>query len=258
LLSGYGIREWETQSSMVLQFPAAWASTFRWPPWQSTAWLALIALGFGCWYAGSTRLQRWRGIVFGVGIATAVLAPIYPVLGILSVYQWNWHYLLLPGLAFFVLAGWASQVCVKALRARPARRANGEALPTRRRAEAVVVVVLVFLTAAQFRSARLSAWPWHKDEHVERYRVEGTYELYSQDQSLIVDAIGTSSHHAGLQGIRRILLQVPPGPQACAPSECTASVARQRDLGGKCVRYLGGPPRIETVSCLMAATPTEN
>jgi hypothetical protein len=252
LLSAYGVREWQTQPSMLLEFPATWESTFRWPRWQATSWLALIASGLALWYARSTRWQCWRGIVLGLAITTALLAPIYPVWGILSVHRWNWHYLFLPGLAFFVLAGWASQVCVEVCRTKSVARAMADASAISRHAGTAVVVVLVFLTAAQFRSARLSAWPWHKDEHVDRYRVEGGYELYSADRTLIVDAIGTSAHHAGLQGIRRILLHVPAGPQACAPGECTTAVVRQRELGMECVQYFSGPPRLETVECSIA------
>jgi len=247
LLSGYDVGEWRTQPSMLLDFPATWESTFRWPHWQFAGWLALIFAGLALWFRRGTRVQRWRGTLFGAAVAVGLLAPIYPVLGILGVHHWNWHYLAIPGLAFFSLAGWASQVCADSLSA----PRHGGSAP--RRSAALLVLGLVLLSGAQFRSARLSAWPWHKDDHVERYRVEGTYELYSADRTTIVDAIGPSSHHIGLQQIRAILLHLPAGPMACAAGECVSAVARPRASGGGCVRYRPAPPRLEDVSCMVAS-----
>lgn len=248
LFSGYDVREWRTEPSMLLDFPATWESTFRWPHWQFAGWLALIFAGLALWWRRSTRFERWRGILFAGAVAVALLAPIYPVLGILVVYHWNWHYLVVPGLVFFSLAGWASQVCADSL---SAARKRGSASG---RSATILVLGLVLLTAAQFRSARLSAWPWHKDDHVERYRVEGKYELYSPDRSLIIDAIGPSSHHVGLQQIRATLLHLPEGPKACAAGACSAAIARQVETGGACVRYRPVPPALEQVPCRQGPT----
>lgn len=248
LLTGYGVAEWRTRPPMLLDLPATWEWAFQWPHWVSALWLGLLGVGIALWLKRSAAAARWRGVLFGFAVATAVLAPIYPVLGILTVHRWNPHYLFVPGLAFFALAGWASRQCVEASLA--ARRAEtSSATRPARWVEIAVGVTVVFLAIAQLRSARLASWPWSSDDHIARYRVEGEYELYAAERSLIVDAIGPPWHHIGLRGIRQHLLGLPEGPAACSGSECDAALKRQRDAHGICVRFFSGPPRLERVVC---------
>jgi hypothetical protein len=254
LLRGYEVPAWRTRPSMLLDFPATWEWTFHWERWQSVLWLALLGTGIALWFARRTRAQRWRGLAFGFAIAASVLVPIYPVLALLTVYRVNPHYLLIPGLAFFVLTGWASRECVEAFAGRSAARLSVDPQATRRRIEVAIAAILVFLTIAQFRTALLHAWPWQPMDQVAQYRLEGEYELYSTDRSLILNATGPAWHHVGLQQIRRELLQLPKGPSACVAGQCDVAAAQQQARSGICVRYFGNPPRLERVFCSSEAT----
>jgi hypothetical protein len=188
----------------------------------------------------------------GLAVAIALLAPIYPLLGILTVYRWNPHYLLVPGLAFFALAGWAARQCLDRVAAStPADAATASRSGSR--IEIALWAVVCVLTITQIHSAWKAAWPWSKDDHIARYRVEGEHELYATERSLIVDAIGPPWHHHGLRGIRAQLLALPEGPVACAGRDCVDAAQRQRDRGGTCVRYFGDPPRLARVACTMPA-----
>ena len=251
LLSGYDVPKWRTRPAMLLEFPATWEWACHWKRWQSIAWLALVILGLALWLARGSRAQRWQGIVFGLAITLAILAPIYPVLGMLTVYHSNPHYLFIPLLAFFVLAGWASRECMATLSARFAAGTSAKSVAIRRNINIAMASILVLLCITQLATAHRHGWPWTLEDRIAQYRTEGEYELYSDDQSLIIDALGPSWHHFGLQNLRKLVLNRVPGPVACVADDCGTAIARQQAVAGICVRFFSGPPRLERVACTM-------
>ncbi|MEO8848940.1 MAG: hypothetical protein ABI440_09995 [Casimicrobiaceae bacterium] len=252
LLAGYDNQpQWHTRPAMLLDLPAAWEWACGWKRWQSIAWLLLVLAGTALWLARVERGRRDRIVVFCTATVIAIFAPLYPVLGVVVAYHLNTYYLMLPLLAFFALAGWASMQCVMALTAHTAVRLRSSfALHSARIA---LSALLVALMTGQFISARHSAWPWSWDVAIAQYRVEGAFELYADDHALILDAIGPTWHHYGLQHLRERVLHKPPGPQACVQGECDAAAARQREHGGSCVRYDAAFGRLDAAACVPSA-----
>jgi len=248
LLAGYSEAAWKTRPSMIFDLPATWEWACGWKHWQSAAWLALIGAGIVRWLATTRPDIRLRGIAFGTIVALSLLLPLYPVLGLLTAYRVNTHYLLLPLLGFLVLAGWSTRECFAELNH---QKAGAPDLPLVGPARAGIAVLgcIAFFGFTQLATARRHAWPWQLHDEVAQYKVEGEFELRSARQSLILDAIGPAWHHYGLQQIRRIVLGLPSGPTACAPHQCAAAIVAAREAGIGCVRYREDLRRLDETAC---------
>jgi len=246
LLAGYDDPASRATPALALTLPTLWKESFRWARWQTGLWMLVFVSALIGWVVFRAPLPRSRAVLFGSAVAAATLLPVYPVLGFVRV---NIHYLFLPGLAFFVLAGWTI---------RQIDQGSGETVRAGRSPVAsalmkygrfAVVMIVVFLVFAQYRTEQRGSWLWSEREYVEQYRVEGQYELYSNDRSLVLDAVGPPWHHRALQWIRRIWLHSQEGPLACAGEQCKAMVAQIDGQAGVCKRYASVSRQLETVSC---------
>jgi len=246
LFAGYDDPAAHATPTLALTLPSIWAEAFRWARWQSGLWALVFASALVGWVVFRAPLPRARALVFGTAVAAAALLPVYPVLG----FVWmNPHYLFLPGLAFFVLTGWTIRQIDQGSSetARAGRSPVASALMQAGRIGVVMIVVLIVF--AQYRTERRGSWLWMSRDYVEQYRVEGDYELYSADRSLVLDAVGPDWHHHALQGIRRIWLHAPDGPVACAGEQCKEMAAQLDEQAGVCKRYASASRQLETVSC---------